>query len=73
MVIFICSQSIFDALSKTLPVLWDDDKIVVMDEILISPPYKPESCALLPGKSAETSLMRIRKVLQGERARLKID
>ncbi|KAH9623308.1 hypothetical protein KSS87_000445 [Heliosperma pusillum] len=37
------AQSIFDALSKTLPVRWDKTVIVVMDQVRVSSPYLPES------------------------------
>ncbi|KAL0305032.1 UNVERIFIED_CONTAM: hypothetical protein Sangu_3055800 [Sesamum angustifolium] len=37
------AQSLFDALSKTLPVRWDKTTIVVMNEVRVSSPYLPES------------------------------
>ncbi|KAG6501008.1 hypothetical protein ZIOFF_040873 [Zingiber officinale] len=37
------AQSIFDALSKTLPVHWDKTVIVVMNEVCVSSPYLPEN------------------------------
>ncbi|KAJ1731479.1 hypothetical protein LPJ61_002511 [Coemansia biformis] len=61
------AQSIFEALSKTMPCRWDQDKIIVLDEVLIEPPYTVESCREL---SAAPSLPRVKKVLQGELSRL---
>jgi len=37
------AQSIFDALSKTLPVQWDKTDIVVMKEVRVRSPYLPEN------------------------------
>ncbi|PSR84857.1 hypothetical protein CEY00_Acc32835 [Actinidia chinensis var. chinensis] len=60
------AQSIFDALSKTLPVRWDKTAIVVMNEVRVSSPYLPESVA--GGTPAANE--RVRKVLELERKRL---
>ncbi|KAK4519611.1 Sodium- and chloride-dependent GABA transporter 1 [Mucor velutinosus] len=61
-------QDIFNALSKTLPCRWSKDTIVVMDEILITPPYGVENCKANATSSA--LLARVKKVLEGERKRL---
>ncbi|CAO2841815.1 unnamed protein product [Amaranthus hypochondriacus] len=60
------AQSIFDALSKTLPVHWDKTVIVVMDQVRVSSPYNPES--VTGGTPAAND--RVRKVLELERKRL---
>ncbi|GLT40067.1 hypothetical protein SLA2020_142250 [Shorea laevis] len=60
------AQSIFDALSKTLPVRWDKTVIVVMNEVRVSSPYLPESVS--GGTPAANE--RVRKVLEFERKRL---
>lgn len=54
------AQKIFDALSKTLPCVWRGEQILVMNEVLIVPPYKVESCS---GENAST-LARIRVVVR---------
>ncbi|KAL3501227.1 hypothetical protein ACH5RR_035676 [Cinchona calisaya] len=60
------AQSIFDALSKTLPVRWDKTVIVVMNEVRVSSPYLPES--VIGGTPAANE--RVCKVLEFERKRL---
>lgn len=60
------AQTIFDALSKTLPVCWDKTVIVVMNEVRVSSPYLPES--VTGGTPAANE--RVRKVLVLERKRL---
>ncbi|KAJ7953668.1 Protein LSM12-like protein [Quillaja saponaria] len=62
------AQSIFDALSKTLPVRWDETKIVVMNEVCVSSPYLPESVS--GGTPAANE--RVKKVLEFERKRLQL-
>ncbi|KAI8646962.1 anticodon-binding domain-containing protein [Parasitella parasitica] len=61
-------QDIFNALSKTLPCRWSKETIVVMDEILITPPYGIDDCKA--NASSAASLTRVKKVLEGERKRL---
>ncbi|KAI3467486.1 hypothetical protein Pfo_024149 [Paulownia fortunei] len=60
------AQSIFDALSRTLPVRWDKTTIVVMNEVRVSSPYLPESVS--GGTPAAND--RVRKVLEFEKKRL---
>ncbi|MCO5553833.1 hypothetical protein L7F22_007359 [Adiantum nelumboides] len=57
------AQNIFDALSKTLPVRWDNTIIVVMNEVRVSNPYYPENVAGGPPAANE----RVRKVKDGSR------
>ncbi|KAF9568845.1 hypothetical protein EC968_002866 [Mortierella alpina] len=61
-------QEIFDALSKTLPCRWAKESIVVMDEVIIAPPYEPENCKA--NASSSYTLARVKKVLEGERSRM---
>ncbi|KAI9246207.1 anticodon-binding domain-containing protein [Sporodiniella umbellata] len=62
-------QDIFNALSKTLPCHWSKESIVVMDEIVILPPYGIDHCKSKT-ETPSTSLARVKKVLEGERKRL---
>ncbi|EEC73981.1 hypothetical protein OsI_08889 [Oryza sativa Indica Group] len=62
------AQSIFDALSKTLPVQWDKTDIVVMKEVRVCNPYLPENVS--GGTSAANE--RVKKVLDFERKRLHV-
>ncbi|KNE62372.1 hypothetical protein AMAG_07596 [Allomyces macrogynus ATCC 38327] len=59
-------QEIFDALSKTMECRWHETAIVVMDSVLIAAPYTPAACQ----GNDERALMRVRKVLEGERRKL---
>ncbi|KAH7660128.1 Anticodon-binding domain-containing protein [Dioscorea alata] len=60
------AQSIFDALSKTLPVRWDKTVIVVMNEVRVHSPYLPENVS--GGTPAAND--RVKKVLELVRKRL---
>ncbi|CAI2183623.1 3674_t:CDS:2 [Funneliformis geosporum] len=62
------AQDIFDALSKTLPCRWSKESIIVLDEVIINPPYDIENCKA--NLSATGSLARVKKVLEGEKRRL---
>ncbi|KAF8390362.1 hypothetical protein HHK36_024887 [Tetracentron sinense] len=62
------AQSIFDALSKTLPVRWDKTVIVVMNEVRVSSPYLAENVS--GGTPAAND--RVKKVLEFERKRLHV-
>lgn len=55
------AQLLFDALSKTLPVRWAGDSIVVMDEVLINSPYGIEN--VKGGKGAAERVERVKKVV----------
>lgn len=54
------AQVLFDALAKTLPCRWKDKSIVVLDDVTISEPYRPESCA----GGNPTALTRVQKVVR---------
>jgi hypothetical protein len=57
--------------TKRLPVRWDETSIVVMDDVVIAPPYNVEACeAPEPEGGGKARLERVRKVLEGERGRL---
>ncbi|OLY78958.1 Protein LSM12-like protein [Smittium mucronatum] len=64
------AQGIFNALNKTLPCRWIGDKISVLDEIIIEPPYDISNCKSL--NSTSESLDRVKKVLTGEKLRLSL-
>nr|AFK47369.1 unknown [Lotus japonicus] len=62
------AQSIFDALSKTLPVRWDKTVIVVMNEVRVGSPYNSDS--VIGGTPAAND--RVKRVLEFERKRLQL-
>jgi hypothetical protein len=53
------AQDIFDALSKTLPVRWENTAILVMNEVHVSQPYLPDNVIGGPPAANE----RVRKVV----------
>eukprot|EP01135_Chromosphaera_perkinsii_P011379 Nk52_evm24s2391 gene=Nk52_evmTU24s2391 len=59
------AQLTYDLLNKTLPCRWKKDKIIVMDEVIVSAPYGMDN---IHGKD-QISVNRVRKVLEGERKR----
>ncbi|MCJ1363370.1 hypothetical protein MMC16_002477 [Acarospora aff. strigata] len=63
-------QEIFDALGRTLPTRWSEQSIVVLDAVVIKPPYRIEDCVAGQGQGQQGALGRVRKVLEMERKRL---
>ncbi|KAF6255362.1 anticodon-binding domain-containing protein [Scenedesmus sp. NREL 46B-D3] len=62
------AQSIFDALSKTMPCTWQGRAISVMDVVVVEPPYTTGDVSTsIEHKGA---LERVKKVLQAERTRM---
>jgi hypothetical protein len=61
------AQSIFDALSKTMPCTWQGSAISVMDSALVQPPYTTGDMTITGDKAA---FERVKKVLQAERSRM---
>ena len=56
------AQEIFDALSRTLPARWEEENIVVLEEVSIGKPYRAEDCVAVKGVQGQM-LTRIRKVV----------
>ena len=61
------AQEIFNALSRTYPCAWEGKNIIVMGEVRIEPPYTAASCS----GNQKSSLQRVKRVIEGERAKLK--
>ncbi|KDE05130.1 hypothetical protein MVLG_04472 [Microbotryum lychnidis-dioicae p1A1 Lamole] len=61
------TQALFDGLAKTMPVRWHGAQIIVMDQVIISPPYTVDQ--VKGEKGAHEGVERVKKVLQGERQR----
>jgi hypothetical protein len=55
------TQTLFDTLAKTLPVRWNGQSIIVMDEVIIEPPYG--SANVKGGKGAGERIERVKKVV----------
>ncbi|CAH8312968.1 unnamed protein product [Eruca vesicaria subsp. sativa] len=62
------AQSIFDALSKTLPVQWENSDILVMKEVRVRSPYLSD--CVFGGTDAANN--RVKKVLELVRRRLQL-
>ncbi|KAI9843842.1 MAG: hypothetical protein M1837_006103 [Sclerophora amabilis] len=62
------AQDIFDALSRTLPVRWHEQSIIVSEAVVISPPYSVEDCKAAQKES--NALQRVKKVLEMEKKKL---
>lgn len=65
------AQSIFDSLSRTLPCVWSGKAILVMESVLVMPPYTVESVSAVGG-GGDAALERIKRVLAAERQRLNL-
>ncbi len=64
------AQDLFDALGRTLPTRWSEQSIVVLDAVVIKPPYRVEDCVLGrgqgqggQGQGQQGALGRVRKVV----------
>jgi len=60
-------RELFEALGKTLPVRWAKQQIVVLEEVLVDPPYTRDSVK----SNNPTRMDRVIKVLSGETEKLK--
>ncbi|KAI4104030.1 MAG: hypothetical protein L6R37_003512 [Teloschistes peruensis] len=60
------AQDLFDGISRTLPIRWDGNNMIVMDSVIISAPYRGEDCKAGHGVQSQT-LSRVRKVVDNER------
>ncbi|KDD73505.1 hypothetical protein H632_c2110p0 [Helicosporidium sp. ATCC 50920] len=61
------AQQVFDSISKTLPAVWDNKNIIVVDEIVVEHPYTAASCkALHSSPTSERALHRVQLVLTSE-------
>jgi len=63
------AQKIFNALAKTLPCRWDNDTIVIFDDLRLASPYRVED-VLAGAMTSKNELDRVKRVLDGELRRL---
>lgn len=63
-------QAVFDRLLKACnEVEWKGEKIIVLNQIQVDPPYTPESCLVIshgnakPGVRENSSLERVKKIV----------
>lgn len=54
---------------SNIPVRWHNQEIIVLEHVIISSPYRPEDCKA--GKDKQDSLGRVRKILEGEKRKIK--
>ncbi|KAI0239336.1 LSM12-like protein A [Lamellibrachia satsuma] len=58
------AQKILHSITKTITdVKWDGEKIVVMDQVVVAPPYKMENCSLKEGCPAQ-ALQHVKKLIE---------
>ncbi|KAI5300700.1 hypothetical protein KEM56_002255 [Ascosphaera pollenicola] len=68
------AQDIFDAFSRTMPARWEGTSIIVADQVLITAPYRAETCNPY-GPNADmnsAAIIRVRKVLEMERKKMEL-
>lgn len=52
-----------------MPIRWHNQEMIVYDAVIIAPPYRPEDCKAAQDK--QEALNRVRKVLEGERKKIR--
>ncbi|KAF2858831.1 hypothetical protein K470DRAFT_220367 [Piedraia hortae CBS 480.64] len=63
-------QALYDSLRRiNMPIKWQNQNMVVHEVVVISPPYRPEDCR--GPKEKQEAINRVKKVLEGERRKLK--
>jgi len=64
------AQAIFDSFKRiNTPIRWHNQEMIVHEAVIISPPYRIEDCKC--PKDKQEVLNRVKKVLDGERRKLK--
>jgi len=64
------AQAIFDSFRRiNMPIRWHNQEMIVHEAVIIAPPYRPEDCKCQ--KEKQETLNRVKKVLEGERRKLK--
>ncbi|KAL8873600.1 MAG: hypothetical protein Q9174_000966 [Haloplaca sp. 1 TL-2023] len=64
------AQDLFDGISRSYPVQWDGNNMVVMDSVVISAPYRAEDCRAGNAPQSQQILVRVRKVVENERKKI---
>jgi len=54
---------------SNMPIRWHNQEMIVHEAVIIAPPYRPEDCKCQ--KEKQETLNRVKKVLEGERRKLK--
>ena len=58
-------QAVFDALAKTMDCTWQQNSVIVLEQVQVDPPYEAENCTSLDGN--QPALDRIKRILSNVR------
>lgn len=70
-VLSFATQAVFEALLKTMPCVWRDKTIVVLDYVHVAEPYTEDMCSA--DADHQATLNRVKKVLSAERVKLGLE
>jgi len=64
------AQALYDSFKRiNMPIRWHNQEMIVHEAVIIPPPYRVEDCRA--GNDKQEVLIRVRKVLEGERKKLR--
>jgi hypothetical protein len=63
-------ENLLTKLPYSLPVRWNDKKIVVLDTVTIEPPYDADDCKVADAKKNAKQLARVKELVRTEREKV---